>query len=205
MASTNQKRKVPLAVALLHYPTIDRQGDLVATNITHFDVHDIARSCRVYGVEKYFIVHPIVEQQMFVERMLDHWRTGEGTKFNPMRKTALSCVETASTVAQALEKWGHPHARIVSTHARTLPGQTPLKLPEFREILMSPQEFKPADEQTDASYLLVFGTGFGLTQDFMRSCWGVLEPLKGDSPDDYRHLSVRSAASICLDRLLGAW
>ena len=83
--TSNQKRKVPLAVALLHYPTIDRQGDLVATNITHFDVHDIARSCRVYGVEKYFIVHPIPEQQMFVERMLDHWRTGEGTKFNPFQ------------------------------------------------------------------------------------------------------------------------
>jgi len=36
------KRKAPLAVALMHYPTRDRQGDLVATNITNFDIHDIA-------------------------------------------------------------------------------------------------------------------------------------------------------------------
>ena len=199
----NQKRKVPLSVALLHYPTVDRLGNLVATNVTNFDIHDISRCCRVYGVDQYFIVHPIREQLMFVERVLDHWRTGEGSKFNPMRKTALTTTSTAENVEQALALWGHPKARVISTHARTLPGQKSFKLSEFRSILMD--ESSPQPDGDPVSYLLVFGTGFGLTQDFMRGCWGVLEPIKGDSADDYRHLSVRSAASICLDRLLGSW
>ncbi|MCB0412258.1 MAG: hypothetical protein KDD22_07010, partial [Bdellovibrionales bacterium] len=36
-------------------------------------------------------------------------------------------------------------------------------------------------------------------------CDALLEPIKGVGAQDYRHLSVRSAVSICLDRLLGAW
>lgn len=189
------KRKAPLAVALVHYPIVDRQGDICATNITNFDIHDIARSCRVYGVEKYFLIHPAQEQLMFVERVLDHWRTGEGSRMNPMRKTALTDVRTAPDVATALKDWGYPEARVVSTHARNLPGQEKFTFERFKSILESDSD----------PYLLVFGTGFGLTQDFMRGCYAVLDPIKGDSKDDYRHLCVRAAASICLDRLLGSW
>ncbi len=189
------KRKAPLAVALLHYPIVDRQGTVCATNITNFDIHDIARSCRVYGVEKYFLIHPMQEQLMFVERVLDHWRTGEGARMNPMRRTALTDVETATDIPSALHKWGQPNARIVATHARQLPGQEKFSFSGFKSIL----------EEDSDPYLLIFGTGFGLTQDFMRNCYAVLDPIKGDSKDDYRHLCVRSAVSICLDRLLGSW
>jgi len=189
------KRRAPLAVALLHYPIVDRQGDLCATNITNFDIHDIARSCRVYGVERYYLVHPAQEQQMFVGRVLDHWRTGEGARLNPMRKTALTDVRTASNVHEAMADWGQPNARIVATHARNLPGQEKFTFERFKNVL----------EQDDDPYMLVFGTGFGLTQDFMRNCHAVLDPIKGDSKDDYRHLCVRAAVSICLDRLLGSW
>ena len=188
------KRKAPLAVALMHYPTKDRQGHLVATNITNFDIHDIARACRVYGVERYYLVHPLQDQLMFVERVLDHWNVGEGSKFNPMRKTALRDVRTAPNLEAALNDWGHPGARIVATHARSLAQQKTYSFSSFKEVLQEDSE----------PYILVFGTGFGLTQDFMKSCYGLLEPIKGDSSDDYRHLSVRSAVSICLDRLLGS-
>lgn len=188
------KRKAPLAVALMHYPTIDRQGDLVATNITHFDIHDIARACRVYGVDRYYLIHPIKEQLMFVERVLDHWRTGDGSKFNPMRKTALTDVYVAENLDKAMADWGHPKAKIIATHARLLPGQEKFTFDDFKTRLHN-------DEETP--YVLIFGTGFGLTADFMKSCSAVLDPIKGDSRDDYRHLSVRSAVSICLDRLLG--
>lgn len=186
-------RKAPLAVALMHYPTVDRQGDLVATNITNFDIHDIARACRVYGVDRYYLVHPLKDQLMFVERVLDHWRTGEGAKFNPMRRTALVDVRTAENIDQLKADWGYPEAKIVATHARQLPGQEKFSFSGFKNELLT----------SDTPYILVFGTGFGLTQDFMKSCSAVLEPIKGRSKDDYRHLSVRSAVSICLDRLLG--
>jgi hypothetical protein len=188
-----RSRRAPLAVALLHYPTVDRQGDLVATNITHFDIHDIARACRVYGVDRYYIVHPLRDQQMFVERVLDHWRVGEGAKFNPMRKTALGEVRTASDMEALKRDWGYENVRVVATHARILPGQEKFTFADFRTVLLT----------QDIPQVLIFGTGFGLTQDFMRSCHAVLDPIRGDSADDYRHLSVRSAVSICLDRVLG--
>lgn len=188
------KRKAPLAVALMHYPTQDRVGDLVATNITNFDIHDIARACRVYGIDRYYLVHPIREQLMFVERVLDHWNVGEGSKFNPMRKTALRDVRTAENLPQAMRDWGHESAKIIVTSARTLENQQSYSFRSFKNAL----------ESEDQPYILVFGTGFGLTRDFMKSCHGVLEPIKGNSTDDYRHLSVRSAVSICLDRLLGS-
>lgn len=189
------KRKAPLALALMHYPTKDRLGNRVATNITNFDIHDIARACRVYGVDHYFIIHPLEEQLMFVERVLDHWRVGEGSKFNPMRKTALTVVKTAKDLDQAQRIWGVKSAKIIATHAKNPdPSQKKFNFSEFKSVLA----------EDDQPYILTFGTGFGLTQDFLESCYGVLEPIKGSSVDDYRHLSVRSAVSICLDRLLGS-
>jgi hypothetical protein len=49
--------------------------------------------------------------------------------------------------------------------------------------------------------LLVFGTGWGLTQEVLARVDDVLEPVRG--ADGWNHLSVRSAAAIILDRLRG--
>lgn len=189
------KRSAPLAVALMHFPTIDRQKRIVATNITNFDIHDIARACRVYGIDRYYLIHPAADQLMFVERVLDHWRVGEGSRMNPMRRTALDDVYTAKNLDVAVASWGYPDARIIATAARPGAAQKNFTFKDFRSEL---------HEGSDP-YVLVFGTGFGLTQDFLGECYGVLEPISGAAKDDYRHLSVRSAVSICLDRLLGSW
>ena len=188
--------KVPrLAIGLVHYPILDGQKDIVATNVTNFDIHDIARAARVYGVEKYYIIHPIREQLMFVDRVLDHWRVGVGAKYNPMRRTALVNVKTAENVEKALEDWGVSDVLTVATHARKVEGAPYYTLGELKSELF----------EKDRPVLLLFGTGFGLTEDFMRSCGGVLESIKGAPPSDYRHLSVRSAVSIILDRVMGPW
>ena len=50
-------------------------------------------------------------------------------------------------------------------------------------------------------FLLVFGTGWGLTEEMFDRADFALEPIKGAG--DYNHLSVRAAAAIMLDRLLG--
>jgi hypothetical protein len=56
--------------------------------------------------------------------------------------------------------------------------------------------------KTDGTnYLLLLGTGWGLTETVLSSSDYVLAPITG--PGDYNHLSVRSAASIIIDRLLG--
>ncbi|NUM59335.1 MAG: RNA methyltransferase [Bdellovibrionaceae bacterium] len=189
-----------MAIALVHHPIVDREKKIVATNITNFDIHDIARASTVYGVDKYFIVHPMKEQLMFVERILDHWRVGQGAKFNPYRKTALNPVRTAEDIAKAIDAWKRESQIIedpviIATHARAVNGAKPLTFDGARDLLWTQK--KPV--------FVIFGTGFGLTDEFMTNCHYVLESIKGAPPRDYRHLSVRSAVSICLDRLLGPW
>lgn len=191
-----------IAVGLLHYPIRDSKGNVVATNITNLDVHDIARASRVFGVTKYFVIHPMEDQRAFVHRMLDHWRVGEGARYNAKRKTALTMVETAESLEAAISEWNRAEGRsdrpmIVSTHARALEGVPQVS---FRELRAKIEAGQPEDR-----LFLVFGTGYGLTDEFMRGCDLLLEPVKGAPPDDYRHLSVRSAVSIILDRLRGAW
>ena len=182
-----------MALGLLHFPILDRQKEIVATNITNFDIHDIARAATVYGIEKYYLIHPMNEQLMFVDRVLDHWRVGEGAKFNPARKSALNNVKTARTLEEAVTDWGVDCLRI-GTHARPVEGAKTYSIPGLQEEMRAQ---KPV--------FLLFGTGFGMTDDYMRGLDGVLESIRGAPPRDYRHLSVRSAVSIYLDRLLGAW
>ncbi len=183
-----------LAVGLLHYPILDREKRIVATNITNFDIHDIARACTVLGVEKYYLIHPMQEQLMFVDRILDHWSVGLGAKFNPYRKTALGQVKAVPTLDAALSDWGRPCLKI-GTHARPVPGVPEWTISGLKTHLKSPEN----------SCFLLFGTGFGMTSEYMQGLDGVLESIRGAPPKDYRHLSVRSAVSIYLDRILGPW
>ncbi|MGL4804448.1 MAG: RNA methyltransferase, partial [Cetobacterium sp.] len=53
----------------------------------------------------------------------------------------------------------------------------------------------------DQPYLILFGTGWGLIDEVMEMSDYILEPIRGNA--EYNHLSVRSAVSIILDRLLG--
>lgn len=188
--------KPRLAIGLLHYPILDRNQNIVATNITNFDIHDIARAARVYGVERYYLIHPVIQQLMFVERVIDHWRVGEGSRYNSSRGLALENVRTASSLDQALKDW-NPGTPIltVGTHARPVEGAPFYSVAELRREIW---------EQHKTIFLL-FGTGFGMTDSYMKDLGGVLESIRSAPPDNFRHLSVRSAVSIYLDRLLGPW
>ncbi|MCI5139148.1 MAG: RNA methyltransferase, partial [Candidatus Electrothrix sp. AR1] len=52
-----------------------------------------------------------------------------------------------------------------------------------------------------SSVLLLLGTAWGLAPEVTELADAALPPIKGAGA--YNHLSVRSAASICLDRLCG--
>jgi hypothetical protein len=186
-------KKPRLALGLVHYPIVDREKRVVATNITNFDIHDIARACTVYGVEKYYMIHPLREQLMFVERILDHWRVGQGARYNPYRRTALAPVMTVPDLASAQRDW-EPNL-VIGTHARPVTGVPAWTVAQLRDFL----------QKDEARVLLLFGTGFGMTPEYMSEMDGILESIHGAPPQDYRHLSVRSAVSIYLDRLLGPW
>ena len=182
-----------LGVALVHHPVFDRAKKTVATNITNFDIHDIARASRTYGVDDYYIIHPSQEQLMFVSRILDHWRVGAGKKFNPMRRTALTMVKPIESLEKAISDMNSSDLQIVATSAKE-GDQIPMW--SFKETRQLMQE---------KDTLLVFGTGFGLAPEAMAQCHACIEPIRGFGQEDYRHLSVRSAVSICLDRLRGSW
>ena len=182
-----------VSVGLVHWPCLNQHGEVVCTNVTNFDIHDIARSCRSFGVENYFIINKMKEQQMFVSRVLDHWRVGEGSDHNPMRRSAVEMVQIAETVEDSLRQFRTPPL-IIATSAQNRSEFPCLSFKQLRERIWH--------DRSRPTYIL-FGTGWGLTEQVLNQCDFLLEPIKGSSFDDYRHLSVRSAAAICLDRLLG--
>lgn len=183
----------PVSFGLIHWPCLNQNGEVICTNVTNFDIHDIARASRSYGVSRYYIINKTQEQLMFVHRVLDHWRVGEGSEHNPMRKTAIGMVRTAETLEQAVEDHSE-RPLIVATSARSSNEYPGITFKALREKIW---------QETSRPTLIVFGTGWGLHSSVLKQCDYVLEPIRGSSPDDYRHLSVRSAASIVLDRLLG--
>ena len=185
-----------VAVGLVHYPVYDKSGAVVCTNVTNLDVHDIARACQTYGIKKYYVINPMKEQEMFVMRLLDFWRTGKGSGYNSMRKTALTMVSTAHTIEEALNDWESENgkAEVITTSAKSQLGFEPMSFRDLRSEMSA----------SDKTYFVLFGTGYGMVESVFRGT-RLLEPIKGASKEDYRHLSVRSAVSICLDRLLGTW
>ena len=201
MAARSEKlhKKFNISVGLVHGPVVDRAGEKVCTNITNFDIHDIARVSRSVGVRKYYLINSLREQLMFADRVLDHWKTGYGKQYNPMRSTALNMIETTESVEEAIERWHKEvglKGLVVATAARDFEN-----LPNF--------SFRKLREKIEANpgqpILILFGTGFGLHEDVLKLCDALIEPIRGASGDDYRHLSVRTAVSICLDRLFGLW
>lgn len=180
----------PLALALVHYPVLDRQGVVVTTSITNLDIHDIARSSFTYGLERYFIVHPVSAQRELAERVTEHWTKGSGASRIPDRKPPMEAVRVVSSLEQAVEECG-TGVEVWVTSAKELSGMT--SHARARELLKD--EGPPV--------LLVLGTGWGLAPDVVAGAERRLEPIRSPRADGYNHLSVRAAAAIFLDRLLG--
>jgi len=184
-----------VGVGLVHWPCFNQKHEVVATNITNLDIHDIARACRSFGVENYFLINRVQEQLMFVERVMDHWRTGEGLEHNKQRREAVKMVRTAETLEKALGFYPE-RPLVVGTHARAVEGVPSVTYAGLRERMW---------QNPEKTTFIVLGTGWGLTPEVFAQCDLILDPIRGSSPDDYRHLSFRSAASIILDRLMGQW
>jgi hypothetical protein len=60
---------------------------------------------------------------------------------------------------------------------------------------------KETMDKAEQPFLLMFGTGWGMSDELMSRADYVLKPING--PTDYNHLSVRAACAIILDRLFG--
>ncbi len=197
LAKTPTAARIPLAdvyVALLHYPVCDRRGDTVTSSITNLDIHDIARTCRTYGVKAFHVVNPVKTLQSLAGRIIDHWERGYGSTYNSTRREALSLARLCDTlddaVAQVRAECGAT-PRLVATSARPVPGRERTTFGKMREVLI----------KDDTPCMILLGTGWGLADAIFARSDLILEPIAGR--DDYNHLSVRAASAIMMDRLLG--
>jgi hypothetical protein len=178
-------------IGLVHHPIYDKRKEVVATAITNFDIHDIARCARTFGLGGFFVITPLESQVQLAGRIVRHWSEGTGSVYNPTRKESLSLVRVSRTIDEAdqeiFDLW-QKRAKKVATGASPHPKR--ISFGFFRKLL----------EDRDTPFFILFGTGWGLTQEVKDSSDYVLAPIEGKG---YNHLSVRSAVAIILDRLLG--
>lgn len=208
----------PVYLVLLHSPVLNRKGEQVATSVTNMDIHDISRSARTFGLKGYFLVTPIQDQHEVVEQILGYWRSESSLKHHPDRATAVSLVRLArdfDEVKAAIRAAHGEDPEVVLTDARPHPNS--VSYADYRRELWSPAR------ENGRPVALVFGTGWGVSEAFYPEVHRILAPVYGPegveagrrSPSDreecpatrqnegYNHLSVRAAAAIILDRLLG--
>lgn len=182
-----------LSFCLLHYPVLLEGKKCGASSLTNLDVHDIARISRSYGMGPFYVVTPLEDQLRLLGAILSHWQ-GRESPARQDRSRALSLVtgvrSLEEAVALATERAGVA-PRLVATSAawpakkNAAPPLAPAMVRQWCR---------------EGPVLLLLGTARGLAPEVAALCDGRLRPLRflGEN-----HLSVRSAAAILADRILG--
>ncbi len=170
-----------ISVALVHHPVLNRAGETTTTAITPIDMHDFARSCAFYGVGPVYLVHPADAMHTLVEDMLGYYRDGQGGERNPGRREVLRAVRCVKSLEEVLEAHAY---QLWYTSAAPASGKV-VAVESLRKL--------------PGKQLIVFGTGWGLDEEKMPAANGWLSPIAGMGK--VRHLSVRAALAIYLDRL----
>jgi len=180
-------------LALVHFPVYNKAHQVVATSLTTLNLHDLARLTVTYGTQGCYVVTPLRRQQELAKQIIAHWTQGYGAVYNPTRGEALQHL----WIVDSLEQLEHDIVqrcgvvpRYIATDARRFPGG--ISYTALRRILWEQR----------AVFLLLLGTGWGLTEELIGRCEYILDPIYGPTP--YNHLPVRVAAGIMLDRLLGS-
>jgi len=180
-----------LSIALIHYPVTNKNGAIIASAVTNLDLHDMARSAKTYGVRAFYAVTPLEDQKALARKLVAHWVTGGGARYNPKRREAMELVTVRDNLQQVIdeiEAVNGQRPKTVVTCARPRSGSVPYG--DLRQML-----------KAGAPCLLLFGTAWGLAPDCMAQADIILDPVRGAG--EYNHLSVRAATAIILDRLLG--
>jgi hypothetical protein len=169
----------------------------VTTAVTNMDIHDISRSARTFGAKGYYLVTPIEVQHRMVARILSHWGEENQREYHPDRVEAVSLVRVAKTLeevkAAVRERHGEEPETVLTdarAHSRSI------SYADYRRELSDPKRSRPV--------LVIFGTGWGVADSFYPEVDRILTPIYGpEGAEGYNHLSVRAAAAVILDRLLG--
>lgn len=179
-----------LYVALIHFPVMNKKDQPIGSALTTIDLHDIARASITFGVKGFYVITPYEDQATLANQVIEHWTKGVGGKLNPFRKNALELIRVTRTFEDAVNEMKQERKEpvvTIATSAKKISGSITTEM--LRQKL-----------ETKASHVLVFGTAWGLADELLDICDFILDPIFGTS--DYNHLSVRSAASIYLDRIM---
>jgi hypothetical protein len=166
--------------------------DTIASAITTLDLHDLSRLAKTYDIKRLFVVTPLEDQQRLASRVLNHWTTGYGAQYNRDRKEAFAVtaispsLEAAVAEIAALEG---EHPLLIATDARHRDGHS-ISYREGGDLIVSAR-----------TVFLLFGTAWGLDRAVLEKADYILDPIMGRTA--YNHLSVRTAAAIVIDRLVG--
>ncbi len=178
-------------MVVIHHPVYDKNRREIVASITNLDIHDLSRLVKTYGGRFVAMVTPIRAQQEMIMRIVDHWRTGFGSRYNPTRFEALEMVRVASDLKELVKEEDLGDEVVtIATSARS--GDTPplLQWDEAREMVWEGERFP----------LFLLGTGWGIAEGLLEGCHYRLPPIEG--VDSYNHLSVRCAAAIIVDRVV---
>lgn len=181
-----------LSFCLVHHP-VKIEGRVGTSSLTNLDIHDIARISASYGLGPFYVVMPVEEQIQLLHNILRHWQHGKVKENHADRSYALSLVRQVPSIAKAIadatENYGKRPFCLVSSanwpHKNDLP-------------LISPKDVLQMLNTTPC--LVLLGTAQGLAKEACQQCDAMIRPLRFLG---YNHLSVRSAAAILADRILG--
>jgi hypothetical protein len=190
-----QELKPPqdFSVILLHDGMVDKTNKPITSSLTLIDLHDIARSCKTYGVKRFFIAHSAPAMRKLARTVKQHWDEGFGATYNPNRTEALSLVRVVSSLDEAIAQIDSETGQLptlIATSAKD--GGDRVRFGQLRTQIQGRPD----------PVMLMLGTGWGMGPELLARSQFFLEPIKGPTP--YNHLSVRSACAILLDKLLGS-
>ncbi len=175
-----------VSIALLHHP-VRQGGRIITSSITNFDIHDLARLTKTYGLDAFYLIHPDEGMRNLAKTFVSHWFDDAGRLFKPDRTAALEKMLIVPSLDIAIAMLTERHGIrpfLLATSARKRPKTIPWK--QVLTLLDNP-------------LLLLLGTADGLSEELDDIIDGYAEPI--DPGTGYNHLSVRSAASIFIDRL----
>ena len=187
-----------LSFCLVHYPVSLGPKKIGASSLTNLDIHDIARISRSYAMGSFYPVTPLGDQLRVLEEILRHWTRGPGGVGNADRAQALGLVQPATSLEEAVAHMTAQHGtrpRLVASSA-VWPARGKASKPE--SMPMTPRDVRRWCDQ--GPVMLCLGTAQGLAPEVLEQCEGTLRPVRFLG---YNHLSVRSAAAILADRILG--
>ena len=184
----------PHYVVLMHSQVmVGPERTIGTTSVTSIDIHDISRSSRTYGIQGFFVVTPLVDQQKIVTTFLDFWNSDVGIEYNQSRHNALQNTQLASDLEQVIDTITAAHGAnplLITTAARHYEHIPKVTYHDQSQVFAH-----------NRPVLIILGTGRGLAPELLERADYMLIPVEGLS--EFNHLSVRSAAAIILDRWLG--